>query len=62
MVICGNGKLVFLRSREDFDDVLQVCFYASEENKALYPEERVFVSKFILLYMPQGSDELKELY
>lgn len=62
MVICGNGELVCLRRKVDFDDVLQVSFYVSEANKVLNPNERVFVSKFILLYMPQGSDELVELY
>ena len=37
MVICGNGKLVCLRRKVDFDDVLQVSFYVSEANKVLIP-------------------------
>ena len=37
--------------------------YDTEEEKKISPEERtVTASKFILLYMPQGSDELVELY
>ena len=63
MVVCGNGKLVYLRRKLELDDVLRVGFYDTEEEKRLSPEERtVTASMFILLYMPQGSDELVELY
>lgn len=63
MVVCGNGKLVYLRRKLELDDVLQASFYDTEEEKKISPEERtVTASKFILLYMPQGSDELVELY
>ena len=63
MVVCGNGKLVYLRRKLELDDVLRVGFYDTEEEKRLSPEERtVTASKFILLYMPQDSDELVELY
>ena len=37
--------------------------YHFVEEKRLSPEERTVTAyKFILLYMPQGSDELVELY
>lgn len=63
MVVCGNGKLVYLRRKLELDDVLRVGFYDTEEEKRLSPEERTVTAyKFILLYMPQGSDELVELY
>ena len=63
MVVCGNGKLVYLRRKFELDDVLRVGFYDTEEEKRLSPEERTVTAyKFILLYMPQGSDELVELY
>ena len=63
MVVCGNGKLVYLRRRLELDNVLRVRFYDTEEEKRLSPEKRtVTASKFILLYMPKGSDELVELY
>lgn len=63
MVVCGNGKLVYLRRKLELDNVLRVRFYDTEEEKRLSPEKRtVTASKFILLYMPQGSDELVELY
>lgn len=63
MVVCGNGKLVYLRRKFELDDVLRIGFYDTEEEKRLSPEERTVTAyKFILLYMPQGSDELVELY
>ena len=63
MVVCGNGKLVYLRRKLELDNVLRVRFYDTEEEKRLSPEERtVTASMFILLYMPQGSEELVELY
>lgn len=63
MVVCGNGKLVYLRRKLELDDVLRVDFYDTEEEKRLSPEERTVTAYlFILLYMPQGSDELVELY
>lgn len=63
IVVCGNGKLVYLRRKLELDDVLRVGFYDTEEEKRLSPEERTVTAyKFILLYMPQGSDELVELY
>lgn len=63
MVICGNGKLVYLRRKQELDDVLQIRCYDTEEEKKLSPDMRtVSASKFIALYMPQGSDELVELY
>ena len=63
MVICGNGKLVYLRRKVELDNVLRANFYDTEEQKKLSPNMRVVsASKFIALYMPQGSDELMELY
>jgi len=63
MVICGNGKLVYLRRKVELNNVLQVHFYDTEEQKRLSPDMRtVSASMFIALYMPQGSDELFELY
>ena len=63
MVVCGNGKLVYLRRKLELDDVLRVRFYDTEEEKRLSPEKRTVTAyQFILLYMPQGSDELVELY
>lgn len=55
--------MVYLRRKLELDDVLRVGFYDTEEEKRLSPEERTVTAyKFILLYMPQGSDELVELY
>ena len=63
MVICGNGKLVYLRRKVELDNVLRANFYDTEEQKKLSPNMRVVsASKFIALYMPKGSDELMELY
>ena len=63
MVVCGNGKLVYLRRKLELDDVLRVGFYDTEEEKKISPEKRTVTAyQFILLYMPQGSDELVELY
>ncbi len=63
MVVCGNGKLVYLRRKLELDDVLRVHFYDTEEEKKISPEKRTVTAyQFILLYMPQGSDELVELY
>lgn len=63
MVVCGNGKLVYLRRKVELDNVLRANFYDTEEQKKLSPDMRtVSASKFIALYMPQGSDELLELY
>lgn len=55
MIICGNGKLVYLRRIGTMDEVLQATYSEMDENE--------YVSAlFIALYMPQGSDELLELY
>ncbi len=63
MVICGNGKLVYLRRKLELDDVLQIRCYDTEEEKKLSPDMRtVSASKFIALYMPKDSNELFELY
>lgn len=63
MVICGNGKLVYIRRKVELDNVLRANFYDTEEQKKLSPNMRVVsASKFIALYMPKGSDELMELY
>ena len=63
MVICGNGKLVYLRRQVEMDNVLRTNFYKMEEQKQQYPNMRVFsASKFIALYMSKDSNELMELY
>lgn len=63
MVICGNGKLVYLRRKVELDNVLRANFYDTEEQKKLSPNMRVVsASKFIALYMPKDSNELMELY
>ncbi|WP_373730977.1 hypothetical protein [Bacteroides heparinolyticus] len=63
MVVCGNGKLVYLRRKMELDEVLQVEYYKTEEEKKAYPDERSYASsKFIALYMPADSEELVELY
>ena len=63
MVICGNGKLVYIRRKVELDNVLRANFYDTGEQKKLSPNMRVVsASKFIALYMPKGSDELMELY
>ncbi|RGR23816.1 hypothetical protein DWY58_18915, partial [Bacteroides stercoris] len=62
-LFCGDYELFRLRRKLELDDVLRVGFYDTEEEKRLSPEERTVTAyKFILLYMPQGSDELVELY
>lgn len=55
MVICGKGKLVYLRRKGTMDEVLQVTYTEMDGNE--YAS-----ALFIALYMPQGSDELMELY
>lgn len=63
MVICGNGKLVYLRRKVELDNVLRTEYYETEEEKKAYPDERSYVSsQFIALYMPANGEELVELY
>ncbi len=56
MVICGGGKLVYLRRIGTMDQVLRATYSDIDE------EYEYLSTKFIALYMPQGSDELVELY
>lgn len=56
MVICDNGKVVYLRRSGTMDEVLRTICNDMDEN---YGYETFL---FIALYMPQGSDELLELY
>lgn len=56
MVICGNGKVVYLRCIGTMDQVLRATYSDIDE------EYEYLSTKFIALYMPQGSDELLELY
>lgn len=56
MVICGNGKLVYLQRKDTIDQVLRATYSDMDE------EYEYIASLFIVLYMPQGSDELLELY
>lgn len=63
MVVCGNGKLVYLRRKVELDDALQIRCYDTEEEKKFSPDIRtVSAFKFIALYMPKDSNELMELY
>ncbi|SQH73098.1 Uncharacterised protein [Porphyromonas crevioricanis] len=63
MVICGNGKLVYLRRKMELDNVLRTEYYETEEEKKAYPDERSYVSsQFIALYMPADGEDLVELY
>ncbi len=63
MVVCGNGKLVYLRRKMELDEVLRVAYYETEEEKKEDPDERShFSCQFIALYMPADSEELVELY
>ena len=55
MVICGYGKLVYLRHISTMDEVLQTTYTEINGNEYIS-------TKFIALYMPQGSGELLELY
>lgn len=56
MIICGNGKLVYLRRIGTMDEVLRTVCTDMDE---IYEYTN---TSFIILYMPQGSDELLELY
>ncbi|WP_245530892.1 hypothetical protein [Bacteroides helcogenes] len=56
MVICSNGKLVYLQRKGTMDQVLRATYSDMDE------EYEYLSTKFIALYMPQGSDELLELY
>lgn len=47
--------MVYLRRIGTMDEVLRATYSKDEEHKYLS-------TKFIALYMPQGSDELVELY
>ena len=63
MVICGHGKLVYLRRKKELDDVLRVKYYDTEEQKTSSPEAQTYSSfRFIALYMPSDGEELVELY
>ena len=63
LVICGNGKLVYLWRKMELDNVLRADCYDTEEEKKLSPDMRtVSASKFIALYMPKYSNKLMELY
>lgn len=56
MIICGNGKVVYLRRIGIMDQVLRATYSDIDE------EYEYLSTQFIALYMPQGSDELMELY
>lgn len=56
MVICGNGKLVYLRRIGTMDEVLRTVCTDMDE---IYEYTN---TSFTILYMPQDSDELLELY
>lgn len=63
MVVCGNGKLVYLRRKKELDEVLRCEYYETQEEKEFSPDKRSTSSfLFIALYMPSGSDTLVELY
>lgn len=71
MVICGKGKLVYLRRKDSMIEVLGVEFYTlspSEIEYGVYDKKKLFElpfkmagAMFIVLYMPHDSDELVEL-
>lgn len=56
MIICGSGKLVYLQRIGTMDQVLRATYSDMDE------EYEYLSTKFIVLYMPEGSDELLELY
>lgn len=56
MIICAGGKLVYLQRIGTMDQVLRATYSDMDE------EYEYLSTKFIVLYMPQGSDELLELY
>ena len=62
MIVCGNGKLVYLRRKAELDQILRVMYYNNEEHKEVAPDKKSVAYKFIALYMPADSDELVELY
>lgn len=57
MIICGNGKLVMLRRKDNMDSSLYIKFYENEE----YKTKNLFIttSIFVLLYMPEWSNRLE---
>lgn len=60
MVICGNGKIVYLRSKDDLDDVLFVKWYESEEHQQA--DAFAISTTATVLFMPEGSDQLEMFY
>ena len=63
VVFVEMENLVYLRRKLELDNVLRVGFYDTEEEKD-YHLKSVLLQHIssLLLYMPQGSDELVELY
>lgn len=56
MVLCGGGKIVYLRRQGTIsEEVLQAAYKEMDGTEYIS-------THFIALYMPQGSDELVELY
>lgn len=62
MIVCGGGKLVYLRRKVELDQVLQAKYYENEDHKKIAPDKKSISRKFIALYMAKTSDELVELY
>ena len=60
MVLCHDNKLVQLRSKIDLDTVLRVDYYESKEDKDA--KANTITSKNIMLYIPDGENELKMFY
>lgn len=55
MLIGHHGKVVYLRRKGTMDEVLQATYTADDG-------ETYISTLFLILYMPEGSDELLELY
>lgn len=60
MVLCHDNKLVQLRSKIDLKTVLRVDYYKSKEDKDA--KANTITSKNIMLYIPDGENELKMFY
>lgn len=60
MVICGNGKLVMLQTKEDMKNVLGVKYFETKEEQQA--GAYTISTTATLLYLPKGSKQLEMFY
>ena len=60
MVICGNGKLAMLLTKDEMDDILQVKYFETKEEQQA--GAYTISTTATLLYLPKGSKQLEMFY